>query len=170
MAAASNKSAAAPLFTRVFVSSVALWRRVVDRVRRAFGLPTLYEAPVTTQELKSLLKRGIEAGVFAPSEQDMVEAVFFLGKRSARSLMTPRTRIVWLNLADPPAKIAKKLAASGHSRFPVSRGQRPLAVSGRGRLPRRSRRHRQIERIAGAAAARPAPGYIRVPAPAILSI
>ncbi|HEY6198143.1 MAG TPA: hemolysin family protein [Candidatus Binatia bacterium] len=122
MAAASNKSAAAPLFTRVFVSSVALWRRVVDRVRRAFGLPTLYEAPVTTQELKSLLKRGIEAGVFAPSEQDMVEAVFFLGKRSARSLMTPRTRIVWLNLADPPEKIAKKLAASGHSRFPVARG------------------------------------------------
>src|ERR1051326_8158734 len=122
MAAASNKSAAAPLFTRVFVSSVALWRRVVDRVRRAFGLPTLYEAPVTTQELKSLLKRGIEAGVFAPSEQDMVEAGFFLGTRSARSLMTPRTRIVWLNLADPPEKIAKKLAASGHSRFPVARG------------------------------------------------
>src|ERR1051325_1129104 len=89
MAAARNKSAAAPLFTRAFVSSVALWRRVVDRVRRVFGLPTLYEAPVTTQELKSLLKRGIEAGVFAPSEQDMVEAVFFLGKRSARSLMTP---------------------------------------------------------------------------------
>jgi putative hemolysin len=52
----------------------------------------------------------------------MVEAVFFLGKRSARSLMTPRTRIVWLNLADPPEKIAKKLAASGHSRFPVARG------------------------------------------------
>ncbi len=91
-------------------------------MRRVFGLPALYEAPVTTQELKSLLKRGIEAGVFAPSEQDMVEAVFFLGKRSARSLMTPRTRIVWLNLADPPEKIAKKLAASGHSRFPVARG------------------------------------------------
>src|SRR5262249_33022298 len=120
MAAAGNKSAAAPFFTRVFVSSVALWRRLVDRLRRLFGLPTLYEPPVTTQELKSLLQRGIDAGVFAPSEQDMVEAVFFLGKRSARSLMTPRTRIVWLDLAGPPGKIGRKMAGSGRARLPVA--------------------------------------------------
>ncbi|HEY1267965.1 MAG TPA: hemolysin family protein [Candidatus Binatia bacterium] len=122
MSAEGNKSAASPSFTAVLSPVIGLWRRMLDRVRGWFGLPPLYGPPSTAQELKSLLKRGIEAGVFAPSEQDMVEAVFFLGKRSARSLMTPRTCIVWLNLGDPPEKVARKIAASGHSRFPVARG------------------------------------------------
>jgi putative hemolysin len=67
-----------------------------------------------------LVEKGTEAGVFEESEQDMVEAVFSLGDRSARSLMTPRTQIVWLDINDSIEENRQKLAESGHSRFPVS--------------------------------------------------
>lgn len=52
----------------------------------------------------------------------MVEAVFRLGDQSARSLMTPRSQIVWLDLNDSLEQIREKISESGHSRFPVSTG------------------------------------------------
>jgi len=69
-----------------------------------------------------LVQKGTEAGVFEESEQDMVEAVFRLGDRSARSLMTPRIQIVWLDLDNSLEQIREKISESGHSRFPVSAG------------------------------------------------
>lgn len=87
-----------------------------------FGLLGRRPAPepaVTEEEIKTLVQKGTEAGVFQESEQDMVEAVFSLADRSARSLMTPRTQIVWLDLSDPVEQNRKKIAESGHSRFPV---------------------------------------------------
>jgi putative hemolysin len=66
-----------------------------------------------------LVQKGTEAGIFEESEQEMIEAVFRLGDRSARSLMTPRTQIVWLDVNDPIEENRKKIAESGHSRFPV---------------------------------------------------
>ena len=43
------------------------------------------------------MRQGTAAGVFEETEQDMIEAVFQLGDKSARALMTPRTQIVWLD-------------------------------------------------------------------------
>jgi putative hemolysin len=81
----------------------------------------LPESPtITEEEIRTLVEKGTEAGVFEESEQDMLEAVFSLGDRSARSLMTPRTQIVWLDINDSVEENRQKLAESGHSRFPVS--------------------------------------------------
>ena len=52
----------------------------------------------------------------------MVEAVFRLGDKTSRLLMTPRTQIVWLNIGDSQPRIRDKIIESGHSRFPVGDG------------------------------------------------
>jgi len=93
-----------------------------DAVCRLFGRHHAQEPPVTEEEIKTLVQQGTEAGVFEESEQDMVEAVFRLGDQSARSLMTPRTQIVWLDLKGSLEQIRETIARSGHSRFPVSTG------------------------------------------------
>ena len=81
------------------------------------------QAPsVTEEEIKTLVKQGTQAGVFEESEQDMVEAVLRLGEKTARSLMTPRTQIVWLDLGDSIEQMRAKIISSEHSRFPVGRG------------------------------------------------
>jgi putative hemolysin len=93
-----------------------------DAVFRLFGGTPMQEPPVTQEEIKTLVQKGTEAGVFEESEQDLVEAVFNLGDRSVRSLMTPRTQIVWLDLDDSMDAIIAKVIESNYSRFPVSSG------------------------------------------------
>lgn len=94
----------------------------IDLVFRIFGKRFDEKSIVTEDEIKTLLRQGTAAGVFEESEQDMVEAVFQLGDKSVRSLMTPRTQIVWLDVTDSVEQIQGKLAASGHSRLPVCAG------------------------------------------------
>jgi putative hemolysin len=74
---------------------------------------------VTEQEVKTLVQQGTKAGVFEESEQDMVEAMLRLGDKTARSLMTPRTHIVWLDLKNSIDQIHEKIIDSRYSRFPV---------------------------------------------------
>jgi putative hemolysin len=74
---------------------------------------------ITPEELKVLINQGTESGVFEEVEQEMLEGVLHLGDRTAGMLMTPRTRIVWLDVDDEPDEILTKLRASHRSRFPV---------------------------------------------------
>jgi putative hemolysin len=93
-----------------------------DAVLSVFGRHHVQELPVTEEEIKTLVEKGTEAGIFEESEQNMVEAVFSLGDRSARSLMTPRTQIVWLDANAPDDQVRAKIQKSGYSRFPVGSG------------------------------------------------
>jgi putative hemolysin len=79
-------------------------------------------APITEEAIKNLVQQGTEAGVFEESEQDMLNAVLRLGDKRARSLMTPRTQIAWLDRNDNVERIREKIITSGHSRFPVATG------------------------------------------------
>jgi putative hemolysin len=108
-------------FSRVAAPIVHLLSISTETVFRLFGKQTAHEPPVTEEEINILIQQGTDAGVFKESEQDMVEAVFTLGDRTARSLMTPRTQIVWLDLNDPMEEIRGRITESGHSRLPVAR-------------------------------------------------
>jgi putative hemolysin len=102
--------------------AVHILSTATDVVFRLFGAGPHRERPVTEEEITTLVQKGTEAGVFEETEQDMVEAVFRLGDKTARTLMTPRTQVTWLDLTDSPEEIGKKVSESGHSRFPVSDG------------------------------------------------
>lgn len=78
---------------------------------------------------RSKPKQGVQAGIFAAAEHEMVRAVFRLGDRRAGALMTPRTAIVWLDVNDPPQDIRRQLTESAHSRFPVGQGSLDQAAS-----------------------------------------
>jgi putative hemolysin len=80
------------------------------------------EPSVTEEEIKVLIRQGAESGMFEESEQEMVERVFRLGDRSVKSLMTPRTEIVWLDLESPVSLTLQKVNDSNYSWFPVARG------------------------------------------------
>lgn len=110
------------LFTQLSAPMVHLLGLSTDAVCRLFGRQPGSEPPVTEEEIKTLVQQGTEAGVFEESEQDMVEAVLRLGDKNARSLMTPRTQIAWLDLQDNAERVREKIVSSGHSCFPVASG------------------------------------------------
>jgi magnesium and cobalt exporter, CNNM family len=93
-----------------------------EAICRLLGKPTGAEPPVTEEEIKTLLRQGTEAGVFEEAEQTMMEAVLRLGDKTARSLMTPRTQIAWLDLDSSAEKLRTKIISSGHSCLPVGAG------------------------------------------------
>jgi putative hemolysin len=93
-----------------------------ELVCRLFGQAPALTAPVTQEEITTLVQQGAEAGVFEETAEDMVDAVLRLGAKTARSLMTPRTQISWLDLESDLEQIRIKISTSGHSRFPVAAG------------------------------------------------
>jgi putative hemolysin len=93
-----------------------------DVVLRLLGSRRSDEPPVTEEEVLLLLRQGAQAGVFAEVEQELVDAVFRLGDRRAGELMTPRHRVVYLDLEDPEDENRAKMADAPHSRFPVCVG------------------------------------------------
>lgn len=87
-----------------------------------FGLKRDAAQPPTDEEITHLVAEGAEAGHFEAAEHDMVKRVFRLGDREVGSIMTPRTEIVWLDLADGEEVNQKKIGATPYSRFPVIDG------------------------------------------------
>jgi putative hemolysin len=105
---------AAPLVTFLGASS--------DFILRLLGVRHAGDPPITEEEIEILLQEGAAAGVFAPAEHEMVEGIFDLGDREARELMTPRYRLVALDVDDPLDESFRKMAASPHQVFPVYEG------------------------------------------------
>ena len=93
-----------------------------ELVSRLFGGAPAQQAPVTQEEITTLVQQGAEAGIFEETAEDMVDAVLRLGDKTAHSLMTPRTQISWLDLENTMEQVCSKIAESGHSRFPVAAG------------------------------------------------
>ena len=110
------------LILTIFSPVVHLFTFSTDVVFRLFGKRFTEENIVTEEEITMLLRQGTKAGVFEETEQEMVEAVFELSDKSARSLMTPRSQIVWMEIDDTLENLHAKVSDSGHSRFPVCAG------------------------------------------------
>lgn len=83
---------------------------------------------VGEDEVRALIEQGLHAGVFHREEQRMVEGVLALDQLAVTTLMTPRTKIVFLNIDDPEEVNWRKIVTSGHSYFPVYQGDRDHVV------------------------------------------
>ncbi|HMN71372.1 MAG TPA: hemolysin family protein [Rhodoblastus sp.] len=89
---------------------------------RLFGADERSAASVTEQDVKSLLAEAETAGVIETGERAMISGVLRLGARDVREIMTPRTRVKWIDLSDEPDTIRRALTAYPHSRIPVAEG------------------------------------------------
>jgi putative hemolysin len=83
---------------------------------------------VADEDVRALVEQGLHAGVFQRAEKEMVEGVLALDQLPVTALMTPRPKIVFLNLDDPEEANWRKIVASGHSYFPVYQSNRDQIV------------------------------------------
>lgn len=86
-----------------------------------FLVPGKKESPqlISAQELKLLVKIGEEEGILDREERRMIQKIFELGERPVRSIMTPRTDLAALRLADPWEKQVEAMQQFHFSYFPV---------------------------------------------------
>lgn len=99
-----------------------------DGLLRMLGVRITEEQTVSDEEVKALMREGMRAGVFVPSESTMVDNVLELDHVLARELMTPRAKIIWVNVHEPHDQIWHKIVVSGHSYFPVYEERRDNVV------------------------------------------
>jgi putative hemolysin len=101
------------------VPVMGLLNSLTELALRTIGIRPAVEPPVTQEEISLLLQEGTKAGVFEEGEHEMIKRVFRFCDRRARALMTPRSDVVWLDVADSPEEIRAKIISSHHTRFPV---------------------------------------------------
>ncbi|PSB38675.1 hemolysin family protein [Aphanothece minutissima] len=99
-----------------------------DRLLSLIGIGEGGEPEITEDEIRTLLRRGTESGLFEAAEHAMVERVFRLADRPVRAIMTPRTDIRWLDLSDSPETHLQQVIEGNHSLFPVARGSLDACV------------------------------------------
>jgi putative hemolysin len=99
-----------------------------DALLKIFRIKPEPEVTVTEDEVKLLVREGMRAGVFHPSEPAMIESIMALDRVPVRDLMTPRAKIIWINVRDPHEAIWHKIVVSGHTTFPVYEDNRDHVV------------------------------------------
>jgi len=108
--------------SKIALPVVRLLEVSTNLVIRLLGAKPVPRPVITHEEIKTLIEQGRKSGIFEEAEQDMMENVLRLDERPAGAAMTPRTKIVWLNIEDPIEEIRNKLVDYHYSRFPVAKG------------------------------------------------
>jgi putative hemolysin len=83
---------------------------------------------VGDEDVRALVERGLHAGVFKRAKKEMVEGVLSLDNLPITAIMTPRSKIVFLNIDDNEETNWRKIVTSGHSYFPVFQKNRDQVV------------------------------------------
>ena len=94
-----------------------------ELVSRLLGLRTTTNRAVSEEEIRSMIAEATHTGIFHVAEHQMIEGVLRLPDRTVRSIMIPRGDVVWLDAADSRETVWNAVRTSGHSRYPVCRGQ-----------------------------------------------
>lgn len=115
---------AIPLYwlSRIARPAVAALGAINRFFLRLFGVNDDARSQISEEEIRLLVSESHEQGLIDNDERKMMNRVLGLGDRTAESLMTPRTRIAWL---DASAEFAENLATmrqTQFSRYPVYRG------------------------------------------------
>ncbi len=101
---------------------VALLAMTTRLVLRLLGLGKDQVGNITEDEIRMLVAEGHAQGVIDVDELNMMNRVLRLGDRTADSLMTPRKKVVWLDLSASYDDNIEVMRESQFSRFPVFRG------------------------------------------------
>ncbi|MDA3914054.1 hemolysin family protein [Oleiagrimonas sp.] len=115
---------AIPMLVLSRLSSPFVWtlNGASSLILKSLRLNRARQSSVTEEEIRMLVAEGAEQGVLDADEHNMVNRVLRLGDRPVDSVMTPRTRIAWLDAAAPREENLEVLQQHAFSRFPVYRG------------------------------------------------
>ncbi len=115
------------------------WLRPVDLFLTPFALPLTWltelvqrivpevqpEDPGRIAELtvEHVIEQGEETGMIAEDHAQMLRSVLEFKNTVAREIMVPRTQVVTFEVDTSVDKVLASIIESGHSRYPVYRGQ-----------------------------------------------
>ena len=109
------------MFIKTVLLPVTTLTSVIARVLvKIFGGdPHVDEAPVTEDEILSMVDEGEETGVLEEIEKEMINNIFEFGELTAAEVMTHRTYLTAAEVNEPLSEVIAKAIDAGCSRLPV---------------------------------------------------
>jgi putative hemolysin len=114
---------AVPMHTlsRVAYPLVRLLSLATEAILAALRVRPSSSQQVTEEDIKGLMEQGTAAGIFGAHEEALVRRVFRLDKLGVSAIMTARTRIIYVDSGAPAELNLRRIAETGHARYPISR-------------------------------------------------
>jgi putative hemolysin len=125
--------------SRLALPLVRLLGASTDLVLRLLPIRPRDDAEVTEEEIRAMIAHATETGVLEATEQQIVDRLFRLSDTNVGTIMTPRERIVWLDIGEDPERWRRRMGDVRHSRYIVADGEldRPLGYVSAQELLRR---------------------------------
>jgi putative hemolysin len=101
---------------------VWLFKQSSEWIMKLFGLHKIQQAPVSNEEIKEMMERGAEAGVFHESEQQIVANVLHMDEKKVETIMTHRGDLFYIDIEDDFTANIEKIVSSDYSRIIVTKG------------------------------------------------
>ncbi|MEP6470570.1 MAG: hemolysin family protein [Acidobacteriota bacterium] len=84
--------------------------------------PPAEAEPATDQEVQAYIDVGRQEGILQKEEEKLLLSIVDFGDTRVREVMTPRTDILWIDVASSLTVLADLFVESKYSRIPVVRG------------------------------------------------
>lgn len=111
------------LLSRIAAPIVFLLSTSTEVILRLLGMKPSQEPLVTDEEVEFMLEEGAQAGIFEEAEQDIVNNLFRVSDRRVSSVMTYRSDVIWIDIADSPEEIRENIATNQFMYYPVFEGE-----------------------------------------------
>ncbi|MBJ7398914.1 hemolysin family protein [Mycolicibacterium sp.] len=112
------------LFSAAITPLIRLTNSTANRVLRRLGIEPadVLSSARSPQELVSLVRTSAKQGSLDQATANLVDRSLQFGARIAEEFMTPRSKIQALEADDTVADLLAMVRQTGHSRFPVTKG------------------------------------------------
>ncbi|MCL7411400.1 MAG: hemolysin family protein [Methanosarcinaceae archaeon] len=108
------------LLTRIMHPVVFVFTEITQMIFRVFGIKEKIKHPfITEEQIKVLMRVGVEEGVFERHEREYIKNIFEFTDEDAEGIMTPRINLECVENKSSLNKALKISNESGHSRLPV---------------------------------------------------
>ena len=112
------------IFNKALSGFISALNNAANFVVRKFGVEPADElaSARSPQELSALVRHSTGDGGFSAGKARVLDRSLKFGDASADDIMTPRSTVVTLDVEDTALDLIKLAIETGHSRFPVTRG------------------------------------------------
>ena len=118
-AIATNMAVPMKVIATITAPFIWLLTATTDLILKVFSIKKSGSSKVTEEEIKAIVKEGMEDGEIQEIEQDIVNRVFSVGDRSVSSLMTARKKMTTLDLTDSKDEVKKLVSEDLHNFYPI---------------------------------------------------
>ncbi|CAO5679826.1 MAG: hypothetical protein NEHIOOID_00241 [Holosporales bacterium] len=108
------------ILSKIIHPFVVVLNKTTDLALTCVGVDTSKEIPtLTEEEILSFVKRGYAEGALDDFEHKTFQKILQFGNREACVIMTPRLKVVYLDVCDPYKKNVEKILSHPHRYYPV---------------------------------------------------